>query len=248
MSTPSCKLCKREPADSDGLCEYCRSLHRLVREFLQVPAGLREWALERARLWSSLLQEEVYKRGEGPKLDPPGVTAKAASLVVAAVATPRSGSVKEEPSPSEDRREEEPKVKPRKEEKSESPVRARSSGRRRRNSSPSRRRRDRPSRRRRGSDSREPLERFRDTRGKERKRRETAPSEEEKNSDRSPTPLRPAEPVTHLLHTGRREEEEAKERVKERKPQDSRSGRTRAGARLSDRLKGAETTSDAPKG
>lgn len=121
--------------------------------------------------------------------------AKASSVVYTAATTPKAGSVKEEPSPSEERPTEVPHAKPSARAKSDSPERARSSGQRRRiRRSSSRRPRNRSEKREeRKKDSREREEREGDRRGKEKKRRERE-SSEERRREVSRSPIRPAEP------------------------------------------------------
>lgn len=189
-STSACKLCKRVAGDSDGLCGLCRSIHRLVREFLGLPENLRQWGLGQSRCWCAILQEDVYKQDSRPQKPTPGLTAKAASLCVTAASTPRQGSVKEEPSPSGEEERPREESKPKERERQEGPERARSSGTKR-GREPTKRKRSvtrspPPNSRGRG-------DRDREERGKEKKRRERS-SSIPRRKERTRSPLRPREP------------------------------------------------------
>eukprot|EP00438_Fugacium_kawagutii_P021772 Skav214889 [mRNA] locus=scaffold1749:153337:159325:+ [translate_table: standard] len=135
-----CRLCRAALAESDGLCPLCRSIHRLVRDFLAVPEHLRSWALDRSRCWSGILQDEVLKDQGQPVPKPnPEAAAKAKTYLAGLTPAPKSGSgggARRAP-PEEDRDSEEAGGR---EEEEESPVRARSSGVHRRKRSSSRRR------------------------------------------------------------------------------------------------------------
>eukprot|EP00438_Fugacium_kawagutii_P009601 Skav222519 [mRNA] locus=scaffold2265:359570:365510:- [translate_table: standard] len=173
-----CRLCRSVPSESDGLCPLCRSIHRLVRDFLSVPLDHREWALDRCRSWSGTLQDEVLRLQGNPVPKPnPGATSKASSYLATLAPAPKSGSAGGE----RDRHDGE------EDEKEESPARPRSSGtHRRRKHSTSRRRSRTPVKdrqRHRDSRRREPekKDRYRpEERGKEKKRR----SEEEPREER----------------------------------------------------------------
>lgn len=60
---PACSVCGDPTSAPDSLCDQCRVSQRLLAELASLPTSLKEWGLDRSRVWLCQLQEEKQKVG-----------------------------------------------------------------------------------------------------------------------------------------------------------------------------------------
>mmetsp|Transcript_8734 Transcript_8734/g.10608 ORF Transcript_8734/g.10608 Transcript_8734/m.10608 type:complete len:290 (-) Transcript_8734:168-1037(-) len=54
-----CEICNLHPKDTDGFCTGCRASRRLLTQIAEIPPDLRKWGIDKVRIVSSEIADEV---------------------------------------------------------------------------------------------------------------------------------------------------------------------------------------------